>query len=971
MEGRRPVRNALVASLLFVAGICGGCGDSESPSPKREPVAADGRLTEAEVRALLPDAAAADPEAWTTIVALGAVITGEDVKAAPSLPALAMVVGSFQWPPEARRDVRFDPTFTPLDLEEAAKKGAPAAAPGAKPPVPTLLRPECIDRVTVSTEGDGAHGDVWFHATGYEGRVRYKAVRQDGRWSIVAFEFPFTKARIERARRGWRLVRLPTWLPRVDLPTVSSAEALPAAKRSMAIALSTHLGVNVEGQPVRTVAAMRDAMKARAAALPREPDGLSTAEAVILADADMPWPVVLWAMQTCADPAVKAYKIHFGVRHRASGELGVLSAELPKDRGHPGDRVGEAPPAPIKVRLFGRDSGRPAQPEAVYHELVRRRAAGEKAPVVEISAPPPHGSRVRYGFVMGILDAVRRAGYARVTFEGAPMPRGDPAGGAGQADLEDELRRLVRQPAGVPIVRIDGTEVVGTDPPPEPIPDGPGPVADVVGPEPDPFEDVVAPPAPPTPKPAPPPPKPAVPEGTAPSGVVPESPEETEQVHPEDVVAREPEIKDAEFMEGEVPDTEVGDDDLPFEGPADNGLLGLGGGAGGAFRGRGGARNLRAAGSGRATAAEQAVEKALRWLAAHQSPDGGWSAEGFGAWCDGKEASGTRPEGPGKALYDTGVTGLALCAFLGAGYTNRGSHEFAKVVSKGLRYLKNVQDAEGCFGPRTSQRYSYNHAIATLAMVEAYGMTESSIFKGPAAKGLDFVAIMRNPDSAWRYGVKPGDSDTSVTGWMMMALKSAALVNADSVKQGKPPPLAIDVEGFTGVRAWIDKVTDPDYGRVGYIQRGTGPARSTEMIDRFPTDKSESMTAVGILARVYLGEDPKQSDMIRKGVRLCLDLLPSWNTTDGSIDMYYWYYATLALHQVGGDAWKKWNEAAVPAFLAGQRTDTDPCAYQGSWDPVDPWGPDGGRVYSTALMALCLETPNRYERIAAAKDGGK
>jgi hypothetical protein len=59
-----------------------------------------------------------------------------------------------------------------------------------------------------------------------------------------------------------------------------------------------------------------------------------------------------------------------------------------------------------------------------------------------------------------------------------------------------------------------------------------------------------------------------------------------------------------------------------------------------------------------------------------------------------------------------------VLAFLGAGYTNRGSHPHAKVVSKGVRFLKNFQDPEGCFGPRNHTRWIYDHAAATFALVE-------------------------------------------------------------------------------------------------------------------------------------------------------------------------------------------------------------------------------------------------------------
>jgi hypothetical protein len=327
----------------------------------------------------------------------------------------------------------------------------------------------------------------------------------------------------------------------------------------------------------------------------------------------------------------------------------------------------------------------------------------------------------------------------------------------------------------------------------------------------------------------------------------------------------------------------------------------------------------------------------------HQDPDGYWDCDGFQAQCKLNTCS-----GPGYALFDPGVTGLALLAFLGAGEThNHGKYQ--NTVKGGLKYLKQIQDPEGCFGPRTTERFVYNHACAALAMTEAYALTGSPLFKSSAQSAIDFVHKCQNPYLAWRYGVRPQDNDTSVSGWMVMCLKSA-----------KAADLRVDQAGFDGMKAWLDKITEPEYGRVGYTTRGSGPARPQDKMDKFPNDKSESLTAVGILARIFIGENPKESEMIQKGVDLCLKNLPTWDEQSGVIDMYYWYYGTLAIFQVGGDPWTQWNTALKAAVIDHQRKDGDE---KGSWDPVGPWGTDGGRIYSTALCVMCMEVYYRYARV--------
>ncbi|MHC5031612.1 MAG: hypothetical protein ACYTGU_12200 [Planctomycetota bacterium] len=216
--------------------------------------------------------------------------------------------------------------------------------------------------------------------------------------------------------------------------------------------------------------------------------------------------------------------------------------------------------------------------------------------------------------------------------------------------------------------------------------------------------------------------------------------------------------------------------------------------------------------------------------------------------------------------------------------------------------------------------------------------------------------MARNPYMAWRYEPRGGDNDTSVTGWCMMALKS-----------GQFAGLEVDPDAFKGARLWIDKMTDPNFGQVGYDFPGGAPARPEGKADRFPPEKSQSMTAVGILTRIFLGEDPRTSPMIKKGADLCIQVLPTWNPDDGSIDMYYWYYATLALYQVGGPHWRAWNKAMKDAIVRHQHG-KNVGSRKGSWDPIGAWGDDGGRVYSTATMVMCLEVYYRYGKVFGTRN---
>jgi hypothetical protein len=262
------------------------------------------------------------------------------------------------------------------------------------------------------------------------------------------------------------------------------------------------------------------------------------------------------------------------------------------------------------------------------------------------------------------------------------------------------------------------------------------------------------------------------------------------------------------------------------------------------------------------------------------------------------------------------------------------------------------QDSEGFLGPRPGHKALYNHAIGTLALAEAYGLTFSAIFQANAQRAVDCLVAAQNPGRGWRYGPRCGDSDTSVTGWAVMALKSAELSGL-----GFPP------SAYAGARAWLDEVTEKDYGRAGYTLRGTGKVFCAHN-EAF--EHQEALTAIAVMSRIFIDRNPSDPD-VRNGAHLLVRDLPSW---DGAkIDFYAWYYQALALFQFDGPKgalWSKWNRSMVEALVKPQNVRSSGCRH-GSWEPVDRWSCEGGRVYATAINALTLEVYYRYDRVFTGK----
>ncbi|MBI5777893.1 MAG: terpene cyclase/mutase family protein [Planctomycetes bacterium] len=321
---------------------------------------------------------------------------------------------------------------------------------------------------------------------------------------------------------------------------------------------------------------------------------------------------------------------------------------------------------------------------------------------------------------------------------------------------------------------------------------------------------------------------------------------------------------------------------------------------------------------------DEMVTRGLGWLARHQTPDGAWSAKLFRNQCEDSQCTGT-----GDEYYDIGLTGLALLAFTGAGYTpdDKEIHNgisFGGVTRKAADNLIDTQLSDGAFGGiKPGYKFMYNQAIATYALADIYYLTEDNIYKEPLEKAVKCIIEAQNPGKGWRYQPKDGESDSSVTGWVFMALKTAESAG-----------IAVPPSAFSGIKSFFNKITEPKYGKVGYTSLGSVAIFGYE--DPREIVIQPSLTAIGVLVRLFL-EKGATTTTIEKGVKIVTASQPKWASKTGTIDYYYWFYGSSCLYKYDGPqgpCWGQWNKTTTEVLAKNQKTKKNTCAC-GSWDALE------------------------------------
>ncbi|MFW6163177.1 MAG: prenyltransferase/squalene oxidase repeat-containing protein [Planctomycetota bacterium] len=315
---------------------------------------------------------------------------------------------------------------------------------------------------------------------------------------------------------------------------------------------------------------------------------------------------------------------------------------------------------------------------------------------------------------------------------------------------------------------------------------------------------------------------------------------------------------------------------------------------------------------------EEAVRRGLDWLQSVQDDDGQWGCERFG----------------GMPQHTCGVTGLALLAYLGAGHAHTTDGPYKETVAKALQYILQQQNEKGRFPSSL-----YTQGICTMALVEAYGMTGDTSLLQQARKAVEFIIAAQQECGGWDYSERKEKNrgDTSVTGWQVMALKSAVRAGID-----------VPTEVLAKMRQFLRDVTRD--GAIGYTNLTTPEKRWRT---------TPALTAAGLNAHLFAGAEPDDPH-VQQAVAILLQNLPELPHRDGEnwrprAKAYLWYHGSLALSRLGGRAWKAWNNNVKLVLLKLQDDD-------GGWEPHgDRWTKQGGKIYFTSLCLLALEVYYRYD----------
>jgi len=303
---------------------------------------------------------------------------------------------------------------------------------------------------------------------------------------------------------------------------------------------------------------------------------------------------------------------------------------------------------------------------------------------------------------------------------------------------------------------------------------------------------------------------------------------------------------------------------------------------------------------------EESVERGLAFLALMQEKDGSWH---------------------GNNLQRPAVTALAVMAFLSVGHVP-GEGPYRANVEKGIRWVLTQEQPSGLFCASGSWEELYQHGICTLMLAEVVGMTDAKLAGEIRPKLAKAVKLLlqgqRTEDNlhkgGWRYRLDSTDADISVSGWQILALRSARNLGCD-----------VPAERMDLAMEFILRCRDPQAGGFCYTP-GAPP--------------SSACTGTSILALELCGKERHHSRETLHGGSY---LIKTPLHYEDKYFFYTAYYAAQAMFQLGNNYWNIYRPRLHRELLDHQERN-------GGWVNKDPTGTS----YNTAMAILALTVEYRY-----------
>lgn len=312
---------------------------------------------------------------------------------------------------------------------------------------------------------------------------------------------------------------------------------------------------------------------------------------------------------------------------------------------------------------------------------------------------------------------------------------------------------------------------------------------------------------------------------------------------------------------------------------------------------------------------ESSRERAMTWLTKQQKEEGFWVHT------------------HGRVAH----TGMAVLCYLSNGDLPADDTPNGKALKKGLDWLLTQIRENGALqdGDRM-----YGQAIGTLALSEAFNLSKNEAYGEPLEKLIKVFALTQHPESGgWRYYGYPTDkkADTSVTGWVVMAVQSAKYAGV-KIPEELTKKMKVYFKSVAGGKSG---------GAYGYT----------------PGKIKPSTTSIGMYCQQLMGnlKGPQQDesamylDMHRPDPKHSHQVV-------GCGKYHYWFYGTFAMYLHGGRKWADWDDKLHPALIKYQEDD-------GHWAAAGPFAKKEGDVISTCWAIMALNT--KYRCLPILNPAGK